>query len=177
MQATRCSTSHMQQGLRRAAQPFAAAPRNIAGPRRQQQQRLAVAVSAFATNSSTRSFAAATPAAFRSGASSSRRRLVVRANWGAPVEFSAAKLVSNSKVAEQLHKVVVDVGDLAAGYTKGGQFMQIKVTGCALVEGVLVCNIHDLLETQGCMSDRGNACATCIDCGQQPQLAARVQPA
>jgi len=43
------------------------------------------------------------------------------------VEFSSAKVVSNSKVAEKLHKVVVDVGDLAGGYSKGGQFMQIKV--------------------------------------------------
>lgn len=56
--------------------------------------------------------------------------MVVRANWGAPVEFSTAKVVSNSKVAQQLHKVVVDVGDLAAGYAKGGQFMQIKVGPC-----------------------------------------------
>jgi hypothetical protein len=43
------------------------------------------------------------------------------------VEFTAAKVVSNVKDAEMLHRVVVDVGDLAAGYSKGGQFMQIKV--------------------------------------------------
>jgi hypothetical protein len=53
---------------------------------------------------------------------------VVRANWGAPVEFSSAKVVSNSRVAEKLHKMVVDVGELAGGYQKGGQFMQIKVS-------------------------------------------------
>lgn len=55
------------------------------------------------------------------------RQLIVRAGWGDPVEFTAAKVVSNVKDAEMLHRVVVDVGDLAAGYSKGGQFMQIKV--------------------------------------------------
>lgn len=44
------------------------------------------------------------------------------------MEFSTAKVVSNGRVAEKLHKVVVDVGELAAGYAKGGQFMQIKVS-------------------------------------------------
>jgi hypothetical protein len=131
MQATKCTTSQMQQGLRRAAQPFTAAPRSCTGPR--QQHRLAVAVNAFACSSSY-SFAAAAARSqvsmanpFNSSSRGRTSRLVVRANWGAPVEFTAAKIVSNSKVAEQLHKVVVDVGDLAGGYTKGGQFMQIKV--------------------------------------------------
>eukprot|EP00882_Tetradesmus_deserticola_P006381 GHRQ01006711.1.p1 GENE.GHRQ01006711.1~~GHRQ01006711.1.p1 ORF type:complete len:324 (+),score=160.03 GHRQ01006711.1:989-1960(+) len=55
------------------------------------------------------------------------RQLTVRAGWGDPVVFTAAKVVSNVKDAEKLHRVVVDVGDLAAGYSKGGQFMQIKV--------------------------------------------------
>jgi hypothetical protein len=47
------------------------------------------------------------------------------------VEFTAAKVVSNVKDAEMLHRVVVDVGDLAAGYSKGGQFLQIKVRPAA----------------------------------------------
>lgn len=121
-----------QQGLRRMAQPFTTAPRPFTGPNpaRQQQSR-ASAVATFACSS--RAFAAAaarqiTAAPLSSSGSRRReRKMVVRANWGAPVEFSTAKLVSNSKVAQQLHKVVVDVGDLAAGYAKGGQFMQIKV--------------------------------------------------
>lgn len=59
--------------------------------------------------------------------SRSRSSLVVRASWGAPVDFTPAKIVRNSTVAEKLHSVVVDVGDLASGYTKAGQFMQMKV--------------------------------------------------
>lgn len=62
------------------------------------------------------------------------RQLIVRAGWGAPVEFTAAKVVSNVKDAEKLHRVVIDVGDLAADYTKGGQFMQIKVSEQAAAE-------------------------------------------
>jgi hypothetical protein len=52
--------------------------------------------------------------------------LRVCASWGAPVEFSPAKVVSNHKAAEQLHRIIIDVGDLAAAYTTGGQYMQIK---------------------------------------------------
>jgi hypothetical protein len=51
---------------------------------------------------------------------------VVRAGWGDPVEFSAAKVVSNARVAEKLHKVVLDVGELAGGYQKGGQYVQVR---------------------------------------------------
>ncbi|KXZ42498.1 hypothetical protein GPECTOR_141g696 [Gonium pectorale] len=59
----------------------------------------------------------------------SRRTAVrVQANWGAPVEFQPAKVVSNtSAAAGPLHKVVLDVGTLAAGYTVPGQFVQVKV--------------------------------------------------
>lgn len=64
----------------------------------------------------------------RTSNTSRRTSLIVRASWGAPVEFTAAKIVSNSKAAEMLHKIVIDVGDLAGGYTRGGQFMQIKVS-------------------------------------------------
>jgi len=54
--------------------------------------------------------------------------LKVRAGWGDPVEFSAAKVVSNVKTAEKLHRIVIDVGaDIAAGYTKGGQYVQVKI--------------------------------------------------
>jgi hypothetical protein len=58
----------------------------------------------------------------------SKRSVHVLASWGAPVEFSPAKVVSNTKVTPELHQMVVDVGaDKAAGYTKGGQFVQLKV--------------------------------------------------
>jgi hypothetical protein len=132
--ARQCSsTAASAQGSRQAARPFTAAPRNRTGPRPHHCR--ALVVEAFATSS--RSFSTAAAAAPRNAHSSRRtRRLVVRANWGAPVEFSTAKVVSNGHVAEKLHKVVVDVGELAAGYSKGGQFMQIKVTtagaACAL---------------------------------------------
>lgn len=131
MQVSKQCSMSAQQGLDRMAQPFtAAAPRCFLNPNIRQQRSRATAVNAFACSS--RSFAAAaarqiSAAPFRSS-SRRARKLVVRANWGAPVEFSTAKIMSNNKIAEQLHKVVVDVGDLAGGYTRGGQFMQIKVS-------------------------------------------------
>lgn len=119
---------------RGVTQPFT---RSCVAPNlRQQQHQLSrsLAVNALASSSSKHSFAAAhqrvsLPSVSISSSSSIRRsrRVIVRANWGAPVEFSPAKISSNSTVAEKLHKVVVDVGDLAGGYSKGGQFMQIKV--------------------------------------------------
>lgn len=59
--------------------------------------------------------------------SRSRRAAVVTyASWGAPVEFSPAKLVSNTVVAPGMHKIMVDVGaTAAAGYTKPGQYIQV----------------------------------------------------
>jgi NAD(P)H-flavin reductase len=69
-----------------------------------------------------------------------RRRsagLRVRASWGAPVEWQPAKVVSNKKVAELLHVMVVDIGaERAAAYTKPGQYVQVKVRSCS---GVCVC--------------------------------------
>ena len=44
-----------------------------------------------------------------------RQRLVVAANWGAPVEWSTAKLVQSAPEAEQLRRLVLDVGGLAGG--------------------------------------------------------------
>jgi len=57
----------------------------------------------------------------------SRKHVVVRANWGAPVEFKTAKVLQNKQVAPGLHQLLVDVGALASGYTKPGQFIQAKV--------------------------------------------------
>ncbi|GFR44733.1 hypothetical protein Agub_g6061 [Astrephomene gubernaculifera] len=66
----------------------------------------------------------------RYGTSSSSRRTAVRvqANWGAQVEFKAGRVVSNSPVAAgPLHRVLLDVGPLAGGYSVPGQFVQVKV--------------------------------------------------
>lgn len=53
--------------------------------------------------------------------------VVVRASWGAPVEFSSAKVIKQQQVATDLHSVLIDIGELAAGYTKPGQYVQVKV--------------------------------------------------
>ncbi|KAG2422477.1 hypothetical protein HXX76_016001 [Chlamydomonas incerta] len=69
-------------------------------------------------------------AAGRPAAAGRRGAVRVQANWGAPVEFQPAKVVSNSPAAAAgaLHKVVIDVGaPLAAGYAVPGQFVQVKV--------------------------------------------------
>eukprot|EP00983_Pelagomonas_calceolata_P011768 378576-Pelagomonas_calceolata.AAC.4 len=50
----------------------------------------------------------------------SRKQVVTRANWGAPVEFTSAKVLRNREVTPQAHQVFVDVGSLATGYTKPG---------------------------------------------------------
>eukprot|EP00878_Enallax_costatus_P007580 GHUV01007937.1.p1 GENE.GHUV01007937.1~~GHUV01007937.1.p1 ORF type:complete len:325 (+),score=104.05 GHUV01007937.1:809-1783(+) len=115
-------TAHNSSALLRAA-----APRRHAGS--------SVAASASFVSNTSSCYSVSFAASCRrvsiqsTGASRCRRtrRLIVQANWGAPVEFTTAKINSNVKGAEMLHRVVIDVGDLAAGYTKGGQFMQIKV--------------------------------------------------
>lgn len=50
----------------------------------------------------------------------------VTANWGAPVEFSPAKVTASKAAAAGLQKVHIDVGSLAAGYTKPGQYFQVS---------------------------------------------------
>lgn len=128
-------TSHM----RRTIQPFtshsgtAVVRATAAASKRQLCTTVAASatLASSASSSFNRSFAASVHVASRSSGSSRRaRHLIVKANWGAPVEFTAAKIVSNVKAAEMLHRIVIDVGDLASGYTKGGQFMQIKVSSC-----------------------------------------------
>lgn len=51
----------------------------------------------------------------------------VCAGWGAEVEWSRGTVVETSKAAEGLVRVTVDIGQLAKGYTKGGQYLQLKV--------------------------------------------------
>eukprot|EP00967_Tisochrysis_lutea_P087479 scaffold123752_cov21-Tisochrysis_lutea.AAC.3 len=58
----------------------------------------------------------------------SRKQVVTRANWGAPVEFTSAKVLRNREVTPQAHQVFVDVGSLATGYTKPGMFIQVWIT-------------------------------------------------
>jgi hypothetical protein len=53
--------------------------------------------------------------------------VVVRASWGAPVEFSSAKVIKQQAVATDLHQVLIDIGELATGYTTPGQYVQVKV--------------------------------------------------
>lgn len=71
----------------------------------------------------------------------SRRQVVVRANWGAPVDFSKAKVVSNKQLFSGMHQLVVDVGtDVAASYTKPGQYIQVRTTPV-----ICMCMQHECL--------------------------------
>jgi arabinosyltransferase len=55
-------------------------------------------------------------------------RMVVAQAWGDDIEFSPAKILQNTKAAANMHIITVDVGqEISAGYTNGGQFLQIKV--------------------------------------------------
>ena len=65
--------------------------------------------------------------AFRASRST---RLIVQANWGAPVEFKSAKVVSNNMIANTpMHKLVVEVGQQAvSAFTTPGQYVQGKAT-------------------------------------------------
>lgn len=56
------------------------------------------------------------------------RRLHVRASWGAPVDFTPAKVVATSREAEALQRIRVDLGGLASNYTLAGQFIQAKAS-------------------------------------------------
>lgn len=49
------------------------------------------------------------------------------AGWGADIEWSRGTIVETSKAAEGLVRLTVDIGQLAKGYTKGGQYLQLKV--------------------------------------------------
>jgi hypothetical protein len=72
------------------------------------------------------------PLASRRASPSSRRAprggsLLVRASWGADVQFTPAKVLEAQPAATQLHRILVDLGALGEGYTQPGQFVQIKV--------------------------------------------------
>ena len=56
-----------------------------------------------------------------------RRSLAVRA-WNDDVKFVPAKIVDSREAATDMHVLAVDVdADIANAYTKGGQYLQMKV--------------------------------------------------
>ncbi len=60
---------------------------------------------------------------------SRRNRVLAQASWGAPVDFSAAKVVSNKTVFPGMHRIVLDVGvKVKDSYGKPGQFLQVRMT-------------------------------------------------
>lgn len=70
----------------------------------------------------------APPRAVRPAAPGRRGVAPILAAWGAPVEFSPAKVAASGPAAAGLQRVVLDVGaPLAAGYTRPGQYFQVKV--------------------------------------------------
>jgi NAD(P)H-flavin reductase len=54
---------------------------------------------------------------------------LLRASWGADVAFTDAQILKTSKAADNLHRLIVDIGPAAAAaYTTPGQFVQAKTT-------------------------------------------------
>ena len=47
--------------------------------------------------------------------------------WGEDISWTPVKITRSYKAAEGLQAVVLDIGQLALGYQKGGQFLQLKV--------------------------------------------------
>jgi len=126
-------TMHMIASSSRAAVSSvawrAAAPRSLcAAPRAASFRLRPTTALAAAARSPAAAAAAAAAAAPRASLISRQRRVRVAAGWGDPVAFTPAEVVGSSKAANQLFKVQIDVGaDVAAGYTKGGQYVQVKV--------------------------------------------------
>ena len=58
-----------------------------------------------------------------------RRRTVLTYAWGEEITWTPVKVTRSHKAAEGLQTVVLDIGQLALGYQKGGQFLQLKVAG------------------------------------------------
>jgi len=52
---------------------------------------------------------------------------LVRASWGADVNFADAKILETGTAAHSLQRMFVDIGPAATGYTKPGQFIQAKM--------------------------------------------------
>ncbi|PRW56790.1 hypothetical protein C2E21_4721 [Chlorella sorokiniana] len=75
-------------------------------------------------------FTARRPAASRRQLARQRGgSLLVYANWGAPVEFAAGKVLENEREAEgPLQRLKVQIGGAASAYTKAGQFIQAKTS-------------------------------------------------
>ncbi len=139
LQGSNMKLSASNVASRPQVQAFGSArPRLVASRCSQPQRALACAALQQSVSSTSSSTWCASPAVLGrsvvssshgSKAAGSRRCLRVHASWGAPVEFSPAKVLSTTQAAKALYKIVVDVGaDIAAGYTKAGQFVQLKVT-------------------------------------------------
>ena len=62
-----------------------------------------------------------------SGRHPSLRSAIVRANWGADVAFTDAVIVETGKAANNLHRLLVDIGTGVSEYKTPGQFIQAKV--------------------------------------------------
>eukprot|EP00903_Cladosiphon_okamuranus_P020227 g18566.t2 len=65
---------------------------------------------------------AAAPEGRRAG-----RAAVTRMGWGDDVVFSKAKITETEKLAEGQYGLTIDAGDIAAGYTAPGQYVQIRM--------------------------------------------------
>lgn len=62
-----------------------------------------------------------------SGRRHSLRSAIVRAQWGADVIFTDAVIVETGKAANNLHRLLIDIGPAVADYKIPGQFIQAKV--------------------------------------------------
>ena len=47
--------------------------------------------------------------------------------WGQDISWTPVKVTRSYRAAEGLQAVVLDIGQLALGYQRGGQFLQLKV--------------------------------------------------
>ncbi|CAG9463970.1 unnamed protein product [Pedinophyceae sp. YPF-701] len=56
-----------------------------------------------------------------------RRRSIIAAAWGDPVEWKPCKVVRSERAAQDLTSITLDVGERSSGYTTAGQFLQLKV--------------------------------------------------
>ncbi len=51
----------------------------------------------------------------------------VLAEWGAEVQFSSARILDTATAAENMQRLMVEIGSLSEGYSVAGQFIQAKV--------------------------------------------------
>ncbi len=139
--ATMSPRQHMQG--RPCPPPGSSAPQLLLQPARQRQLHVAAALvdapqrqlrQQLQAQHRTRvrcSWTCLLPAALRR-ASARRGRAAAAvspaAQWGAEVQFSPARIVSNAPAASGLHVLTLDVPtDIAAGYARAGQYVQLRM--------------------------------------------------